>query len=1501
MNRSTLFNSLLKATGSLWRLAFSSLFLILGLVSANHQSGVWIYGGGTFAAGDNVSLDYYIPDSWNGSLKLYRIMNPEKVLELGGPRDFQGVEELDLRLERNIEITNNRDAYGSSNLGRLRLGLYYAQLETDHAPANDEQSTASATLILVTDLGMVVKSDADTVLTYTAHLPTSEPRKAQVFLLKDDGIYAEGLADDEGLTNFSLDDGSADEVIVAAKFGTAWIFSDAYWSRWAVENAKIYVQTDRPVYRPTHTVFFKGTARSPSGLNPLANEEVQVRITASDGTEILQETYETDDFGSFDGELVLGVEPPLGSYNIQTSVAGETSYASFNVEEFQKPEYRVTVSAVEDVTVQGDKANFTIKAEYLFGGAVAGGQVNYAVLKQPHYRWRYISRYGFYEDYNYNGYYGGEMIERGEGVLNADGELVVEVDLPKDEQDYELTLQAGVTDEARREISSTGTVVAYRSSIVLNVETNRYASKVGEEITVTIKAEDIEGNPVSVPFRLEAERSYWERNVGRLFDNPTTRRGRTDEDGVAILKFSLDTQGSYYLTAIAEDEAERETSAERFLWVSDGSRWYWNYDGLSITADKPEYEMGDTARFVIQSPVTDAYMLVSREGDAIKEYEVIKLDGSVLTYEFTITQDMTPNSYLSAVIIGDGEYYSETIGFRVPPADKFLNIEITSNSDIYKPQETGSFALRVSDVNGDGVHAQVAVGLVDEGIYLVRPESAPDIRGFFYALKSNVVGTQLAAWYYFGQAEPVLADMASGALAPSPVQSEAREAMDEAVFGQSKAEADFAAADVREDFRDTILWLPYVETDNDGFADVEVTFPDNLTEWRLTARAITLADEVGQDTYNVTTTLPVIARLAAPRFFIRGDEASLRVIGQNNLEDSQQGQLELSSEGLFITNPEPQSTTLPAGGRTTGDFGIIAHSTGTSTVTATALTKEASDAMKLPIPVLPHGIREEIGWADSGSSRWTFDLPSNTDLHSTGGTLYLTPSLAAAVSPALSYLAGYPYGCTEQTMSRFLPSVLAAQAGDLANLPEDIEENLDDIVQKGLKRLYDFQHDDGGWGFWKYDTSSLFISSYVVNGFLDAKAADYLVRDWVLESALDYLEQNVRSQDAGYDHRVVAEDAKAYAYFALARAGRNVDGILKQDKRELSPYGLALSALAFSELEQEREANLYLDALMAKISERDRVAFWDTGTPRYYWNDDDIEATAYGLEALVRLRPDEPVIGKVVNWLLLQRQGARWVSTKDTAAVIKSALKLAEVSGEAGFDYQVSVELNSEVLETRRIEGQNTSSFNIDLSNFNAGQNDLSLSVEGEGTLYASAGVHFVAERDYLVTESKHINIKRSYETLIPVFDEEEQRYRYERSGIGRDNEVGDYVLVTVEIDPKDDYRYVLVNEPLPAGYRVIENDQAFRVSGLETRYGYDWYGWNYWYDGRDVRDERVDYYFSYLGNPVTFTYILRAETPGRFTALPTQAWLMYEPEVRGVGTQAELSVIDIEASASVE
>ncbi len=1466
-------------------MSWIKLFIIIvllgiGLAGASFQDEVWLYGGGTFGPDDEINLEYSISKAAEAKLKIFKIKNPEKILEFGGPRYFENADKLNLKKIRELKIKSSNDnRWGDIKLGKLKVGMYFAQLES--------AGSKSANLILVTDLSLVVKTDSDSMLLYSANKFSGKPVDATIYYVSNKKIEVKTVASNGVATMAIGKQDESNDKVVAANYKDSWAFSASYWRSWAMQKTKTYVQTDRPVYRPGHTVHIKTTTRSAAGLKPIAGEKIKITIRDANYDEIFSDTFKTDEYGSATTELILSVEPPLGSYQILTELDGEQSYANFFVEEFQKPEYKVDVKSDKEKIIQGEDVNFEVSAEYLFGGAVSGGKVNYALLKEPFYYWGY--RY-YYEDFYSGGYRDSEVVERGEAVLDENGKLVLSFKSKTEDYDYKYSLQVGVVDEARREISASASTTVFRSGLVINVSSDSYAYKEGDKVLLTVETNDIYGNAVSADFKLDIKRYYWYENDSHD-EKVVSKSGRTSAKGEAIVEFEAGKQGSYYITVSAKDKNNRKTQAFDYFWVSGSSRWYWAYDSLNIKADKDEYKVGDIAKFVIQSPVADAYALVSQEGQAIADYELVKINGSVLTYEMKITDDMTPNSFLSVVIIGDGKTYSETAGFNVPPIDKYLNVEINSDSDLYEPGQEGAFTLRVSDISGKGVKAQVAVGIVDEGIYLIRPETNQEIKSFFYSYRSNIVSTEVSDWYYFGQAE-AFADTASvGAVAPMAKMVE-RSMMNEAVFGQDKG--GFAPATVREDFRDTILWLPLQETDENGLAEITVKFPDNLTEWRLTARAISQTDKVGQNTYSVKTSLPVIARLAMPRFFVRGDEASLRVIGQNNLDGDLLARIKLATTGLLVTDPLESPAILPAGGRATADFRVIADKTGLATVLASVETSEASDAMKMPVPVLAHGIKDSIAWASSNSDVWSFDLPATTDFETLNASLYITPSLAAAVSPALSYLAGYPYGCTEQTMSRFYPSVLASQAGGLAKLPDDVLENLDDMVAKGLKRIYDFQHDDGGWGFWKHDDSSLFITSYVINGLVDAKKAGYRTQDWAFERALEYLSIEVQNKlaDKDYYYRVVDADARAYAYYALARAGMNIDGLgVTVAAKDMTSYGLALSVLAFAEAGRKVEANLYLDELLSKISEHETVAFFKTTGPKYYWNDDQLETTAYALNAMALVRPNDPLIAKMVNWILLERKGSRWHSTKDTAAIVKAALDLAKATNEEAKDLLITAKLNGKEVLSTHIKGQSSEGIKIDLDGLTRSANKLEINTSGTGVVYTSANVEFFAEQESFKAEGDDLKVERNFERLVPVFDKRTQSYSYKAKPLNAPSEVGDYILVTVTLKPQDSFRYVIVNEPLPAGYRVVENDQIFKIAGKEPRYGWDYYGWNYWYDGRDVRDERVDYYFSYLGEEVTFTYILRAETPGKYTALPTQAWLMYSPEIRSNSTDRVLEI----------
>src|SRR5206468_7200477 len=115
-------------------------------------------------------------------------------------------------------------------------------------------------------------------------------------------------------------------------------------------------------------------------------------------------------------------------------------------------------------------------------------------------------------------------------------------------------------------------------------------------------------------------------------------------------------------------------------------------------------------------------------------------------------------------------------------------------------------------------------------------------------------------------------------------------------------------------------------------------------------------------------------------------------------------------------------------------------------------------------------------------------FPQGIEANTRKLTITLTPSIAGTLFGALDYLTSYLYGCTEQTMSSFLPDVLVADALKKLGVKSNIDSTtLNKQVNAGLDRLYTYQHPDGGWGWWQTEDSAPFMTAYVLAGLSQAK------------------------------------------------------------------------------------------------------------------------------------------------------------------------------------------------------------------------------------------------------------------------------------------------------------------------------------------------------------------------------------------------------------------------------
>ena len=1454
--------------------------LLTGLAPA--QQGISVYGG-VFRSAQRVSISVSAPRS--ATFTLSRVPDPQALFlnsrDPHRPTLPAGTRTTPLRTLR----LTREGGYQDLDLGRLASGVYLLS------------SGGVGAIILVSDLGLVVKRDAASALTYTADRDSGRTRPARVWAL---GNAAPVSASADGVARFNRP--PRENEFYLAKSGNDWAVSGAGWNAYAAPLVRGYVYPDRPVYRPGQHVDFKGVLRKAGSLAPLANTAVRVRVVSPYEEEVFRKTLTTNAYGSLSAGLDLPPGAKLGDYTFDLAPSGADGdgqadiSGGFTVEAYQKPEYQVTLTPDRARAVQGERARIHISARYLFGGTLSSARVNYNVTRAPYYP------PGFDEDSlapdDEGPDYGADLVVQEETRLNAQGDLDLTLPLEKDAkgQPVSYRIEAEVEDESRRTVSAQTRVIAFPASLNVQAETDGYIYDAGSPIGVRLDTRDLQerGKAAAVTLDLVRQDYDCDRDDCKLNETREARAQlKTDAGGRASTRLRAKHGGGYLLRATVTDSAGRRSTFENFVWVlREGESWSWPYRDMSVRLDKKTYTPGDTATALVGNPHPGAPVLLTLEGDRIRKSVVLRGAQAALSYRFKVTADMSPNIFVGAAALADGNFYSNEARVTVPRKDAALSVRVTPDRARYAPGDTSTLKVQVQDAKGRGVPAELALGVVDQAIYLVKADDATPLTQVFQAPRDNAVGTRSSVDFSF-EAGPVAA-------APRAAQSDA-------AFAQSKEEAPAPASPPdsppRSDFRDTILWIPKLLTDAQGRAQVAVKFPDNLTTWVATARAQTLSPRFGQATASTLVTRDVIARLSLPTFLVRGDRVTLAGVVNNTLGTAVQGTATATLNGLSplggaALTPKGAPLKLAPQGRARSDFTVRADRVGTAQVTFGARTPSGSDALKLPLPVKARGYavtRTAVGGPDTPL---TLTVPRDANPDTLALGLNLTPSLLSAVSPALEYLAGYPYGCTEQTMSRFLPALLARQTLGAAALPEGLRKQLPDITAAGLARLALFQHDDGGWNFWQWDDSTLEMTAYVVEGLLRAKGTGLKVDNAMLDHALKYLAANVNDPQAQQAER-------ARALKVLAQAGRAKSEAIATfaRRRDLQPYALAELALALQKTGQTQAAGDLVDRLLARriAGQGGALVHWEKpGTRDWwdYWDDNSVQVTAAALEALNTLRPQSPVTPAVTQWLLAQRRGPQWVSTQDTTSVIIAALVGKKSAPKAA---RVTVKLDGRDAGSAQL-GAAGQAVHLDLKTggLAPGAHTLTLNGAPKG-LSAAAQLSYSREPATLSGDAtRGLRLTRRYERLTPKWDEDKQRYTYARTPLLRGGglqpvTVGDLILVTLSVQPTDHTaRYLLLSDPIPAGTRALD-DRALSIAGLNDDDDEDdWENsWNFWYAGRDLQDDRVDLYADYLEGRQELTYVLRAQTPGTFTALPSHAFLMYDPDVEGYGPAATLTVRD--------
>ena len=1431
-------------------------------------------------------------------------------------------------------------------LGRRSPGVYLVE-----AVNNDLRAY---TVVVVTDLTMIDKTTRDgDLLIYAVDRKTGEPRPgAEIEIVREKKTITTGKTDDQGIFRTKIaepkqaakedeesaeeDEGNAEEAVeeehpaaksllILAKHSGNFAISDhgaLYMDGYEDESGEIksYIYTDRPVYRPNHKVNFKGILRavdSNGAYKPVDSNTVTVTVEDPNNATILTKEISLTPRGTFAGDVEISEEAPLGNYNIIADVNGARSSGSFEVAEYKKPEYKVTVSVPGKFVQAGQKANFSIDAKYFFGAPVANAEVKYYIYRSRYYAWSYgdeddseLTGEESEEEDAYSGYYGGgdDMVQESEGSLDARGHMNVDFEAPppdeKDTSDYSYRLEAQVTDSARRTMDGAGSFVATRGTILANANPERYVYQKGEVAKVRVNTSDYEGRPVAASVQLqfvertwtrkpkqedEDEYSYPEYDINeRVIGSGSVQ---TDSQGQASYDYTTTEDGNISIKTVINEGGKNVASIGGYLWVTDRqSEWsessYYSEDhnAIKLVPDKKSYRAGETAHVLAILPTDKAHLLVSTELTNVMSLQHVNSPGRSIILDIPIVANYAPNVFLNVSYVKNGDMYTSDQRLIVPARDKMLNLEIISNKNEYKPRETASYTILARNADGSPVSgAEVSLGVVDESIYSVAPDYSGNIKSEFYGMRYNSVTTQLSIAYSF-----------TGYAGDKPMYlARNKPAYQLADF---KNEGSLVQPTIRKNFKDTAFWQPDVVTGADGKATVKVELPDNLTTWRATARGVTSDTKVGATKYKVVARKDVIMRLETPRFITQGDTVTLSGIVHNYLNADKSTQISLEVSGAQLQGAPQQTVNVRKQGEHRVDWQISAANVGQITLLAKALTDTESDAVELPLMVVPRGLHQvkSESWTfaeETADKTFSISLPADADPRARNLRIEIAPSVAGSLFGALDYLTTYPYGCTEQTMSSFLPNVIVSQA--LKDVKTTSLRNNNDLakkVKKGMDRLYAFQHDDGGWGWWKDDQSDPFMTAYVVSGLTWAKQGDYDVSDDRIDKGREKLKQML---DAGKTEAGTAIDleTRAFMVYALEESGgsegRHVE-VVFSERGNLQPYGRALLALTLKQRKDEKRAREVAAEIERTATSDSFYTTWESKRKPMldFAEQNDTVATALSLKALARIKPDSQLLPRVARWLVSNRRNSHyWSSTKDTAFAIFGLTDYLKVSRELSPNYDVEVYLNGENVLTEHVSSP-SQTFSITRKATDvAGANEVRIVKRGSGLTYFTTSLdYYTGEEDVAARGSADLNVTREYLRLKVV--EDGYKLKWQTEPLRGEIRSGDMLVVKLRINGSK-ARHLMIEDPIPAGAEQVES-----VGNLNLNYGTG-QDWTDWYSSREFRDNRTVFFLDYFDGDATFRYAMRVQVPGQFRVAPTRAELMYRPSTQSNAASGRMSFLD--------
>ncbi len=835
----------------------------------------------------------------------------------------------ELIVENYIDIQDDKDYIehtSSYELPGLDCGTYYILFSKDDNFDMTNMDYPAIHSFQVSNLSYVVTKENDEQVIYVLDRDSGKPIKdVNVNIFERNYDYKKReyvkkdlhnlITDRNGCTKFP--DNINNQYHIELSKGNDILLSDLYISHYYQNEEKLTERTtfftDRAIYRPGQTVYFKGIILNENTEKKelVVGKETKVTLRDSNWQEVATQTFTTSEFGSFDGGFLI----PENLSNGYFAVSNESGSVNFKVEEYKRPTFEITFNNPDKSFKLNEEVELTGSVKAYAGFGLDNVNYNYTIVRRSYFPYRLW----WYRNYDNNE----KQIAFGDGTTDNEGNFKVNFELVPDNDDkdklpvYEYIVTVDATNAQGETQSKTYTIKASEIDLIIDIENqNEFVFKDSLDL-INFTVKNLKENPVEAKI---IRKIYHVATYGRMSSNgqQTSDNRHLPQDSTLIYEDVIVVNGKYglfqdvnknlgigkYVVELTSADNElAKTSVE--LTIIDYHSNKMPYETMCISYyDKKTAQPGDNVNFYLGSSADEVnvfYMI--KYGNEVRHYGRKTISNKILTIPYKVKEEDRGEISFQAFFVKNNTINIVTHEVAIPYENLRLDIRLDVERDNLLPGTEEKWNLTVKNY-GDGDESGVAnvlasmydasldvfaknkwnLNVIPETRYSTPPrtdfsfEDFDSEASFKYYVSPGVFDYFLLSMVgitpYSGSPRfaggGIMYSMMVAEKSSREASNNGDDSWDDAA-NQEEQNVENQEPLVRENFNETAFFYPNLMTNEDGSLTFSFTMPDALTRWNLMMLAYTKDLKVGTLNKTFTTSKPLMIMSDMPRFCYEND------------------------------------------------------------------------------------------------------------------------------------------------------------------------------------------------------------------------------------------------------------------------------------------------------------------------------------------------------------------------------------------------------------------------------------------------------------------------------------------------------------------------------------------------------------------------------------------------------------------------------------------------------